>query len=31
MLNEGLYEFKAEFGGGGVAYEQYELDLTAGR
>jgi hypothetical protein len=31
VLNEGLYEFKAEFGGGGVAYEQYELDLTAGR
>ena len=31
VLNEGLYEFKAQFGGGGVSYEQYELDLTAGR
>jgi hypothetical protein len=29
VLNEGLYEFKAEFGGGGVAYERYELDLSA--
>ncbi len=27
-LNEGLYQFKTEFGGGGVAYEQYEIDLT---
>jgi hypothetical protein len=29
VLNEGLYEFKAQFGGGGVAYETYDLDLTA--
>ena len=29
MLNEGLYRFKCEFGAGGVAYETYELDLTA--
>jgi hypothetical protein len=28
-LNEGLYQFKTEFGGGGVAYETYELDLRA--
>jgi hypothetical protein len=28
VLNEGLYQFKAEFGGGGVAYEYYELDLS---
>jgi lipid II:glycine glycyltransferase (peptidoglycan interpeptide bridge formation enzyme) len=27
-LNEGLYEFKAQFGGGGVAYEAYDLELT---
>jgi len=27
QLNEGLYRFKAEFGGGGVAYEFYELPL----
>jgi hypothetical protein len=26
-LNEGLYRFKSEFGGGGVAYEFYELAL----
>ena len=26
-LNEGLYQFKCEFGGGGVAYEAYELNL----
>jgi hypothetical protein len=26
-LNEGLYRFKSEFGGGGVAHEFYELDL----
>jgi hypothetical protein len=26
-LNEGLYQFKSEFGGGGVAYEAYELNL----
>lgn len=28
VLNDGLYEFKAQFGGGGVAYEHYELDLS---
>jgi hypothetical protein len=28
-LNEGLYQFKSEFGGGGVAYETYELDLRS--
>ena len=28
VLNEGLYRFKSEFGGGGVAYEHYELDLS---
>jgi lipid II:glycine glycyltransferase (peptidoglycan interpeptide bridge formation enzyme) len=27
VLNEGLYRFKAEFGGGGVAHEFFELDL----
>jgi hypothetical protein len=27
VLNDGLYTFKCEFGGGGVAYEHYELDL----
>jgi hypothetical protein len=27
VLNDGLYRFKSEFGGGGVAYEHYELDL----
>jgi hypothetical protein len=27
VLNDGLYDFKAQFGGGGVAYEFYELDL----
>jgi hypothetical protein len=26
-LNAGLYQFKSEFGGGGVAYESYELGL----
>lgn len=26
-LNAGLYQFKSEFGGGGVAYESYELAL----
>jgi hypothetical protein len=31
VLNQGLYEFKAQFGGGGVAYEHYELDLTTAR
>ena len=25
-LNEGLYRFKTEFGGGGVTYNQYEID-----
>jgi hypothetical protein len=28
VLNDGLYDFKAQFGGGGVAYEGYELDLS---
>jgi hypothetical protein len=27
VLNEGLYRFKTEFGGGGAAYDQYELCL----
>lgn len=27
-LNDGLYQFKTEFGGGGVAYESYEVDLA---
>ena len=27
FLNDGLYKFKTEFGGGGVAYESYELIL----
>jgi hypothetical protein len=27
FLNEGLYQFKSEFGGGGIAYERYELIL----
>jgi hypothetical protein len=27
-LNSSLYDFKLSFGGGGVAYEQYELDLA---
>lgn len=27
ILNDGLYRFKAEFGGTGVAYEQYQLEL----
>jgi len=31
VLNDGLYRFKSEFGGGGVAYEQYRLDLRAPR
>jgi hypothetical protein len=29
VLNEGLYEFKSQFGGGGVAYEHYELELSS--
>lgn len=28
VLNDGLYRFKSEFGGGGVAHEYYELSLT---
>ena len=28
-LNLGLYQFKSEFGGGGVAYECYELKLNS--
>ena len=27
VLNDGLYRFKSEFGGGGVAHEYYELEL----
>jgi hypothetical protein len=27
VLNDGLYRFKSEFGGGGVAYEFYELEF----
>lgn len=29
LLNEGLFRYKAEFGGGGVAHEFYELGLGA--
>lgn len=29
-LNDGLYRFKSEFGGGGVAHEFYELNLISG-
>jgi hypothetical protein len=29
VLNDGLYGFKSQFGGGGVAYEHYELDVSA--
>jgi lipid II:glycine glycyltransferase (peptidoglycan interpeptide bridge formation enzyme) len=29
-LNEGLYEFKSEFGGGGVVHEFYELQIRGG-
>jgi hypothetical protein len=29
VLNEGLHDFKSEFGGGGVAYEHYELAFSA--
>ncbi|MGO9910016.1 MAG: GNAT family N-acetyltransferase [Acidimicrobiales bacterium] len=28
VLNSSLYDFKVSFGGGGVVYEQYELDLV---
>jgi len=28
VLNEGLYRYKTEFGGGGVAYDQYDIDCT---
>jgi hypothetical protein len=28
LLNGGLYAFKTEFGGGGVAYETYDLNLV---
>ncbi len=28
ILNDDLYRFKSEFGGGGVVYEHYEIDLT---
>lgn len=30
VLNEGLYRFKSEFGGGGVVHDFYELDLMKG-
>jgi GNAT superfamily N-acetyltransferase len=29
ILNEGLYQFKSEFGAGGVAHEFYELNLRS--
>jgi hypothetical protein len=29
-LNEGLYEFKSNFGGGGIVHEFYQLDLIEG-
>lgn len=29
VLNVGLYKFKSEFGGGGVAHEFYELDISS--
>ena len=28
VLNDGLYRYKSEFGGGGVVHEFYELTLT---
>jgi hypothetical protein len=28
VLNDGLYRYKSEFGGGGVVHEHYELSLT---
>jgi hypothetical protein len=31
LLNESLYRFKTEFGGGGVAHEFYDLDLSSQR
>jgi lipid II:glycine glycyltransferase (peptidoglycan interpeptide bridge formation enzyme) len=30
LLNDGLYRFKSEFGGGGTVHEFYELKLDAG-
>lgn len=30
VLNDGLYRFKTEFGGGGVAYEHYDWELRHG-
>lgn len=27
LLNEGLYRFKASFGGGGIVHDHYEIDL----
>jgi hypothetical protein len=30
LLNPGLYRFKTEFGGGGVIYEHFELNMQAG-
>lgn len=29
-LNDGLYKFKCEFGGGGIVHEFYELDFSSG-
>ncbi len=30
LLNEGLYQYKHEYGGGGVAHEFYDIDLLGG-
>lgn len=30
VLNDGLYRFKSEFGGGGVVHEQYEVPVGSG-
>ena len=30
VLNEGLYRFKSEFGGGGAVHEYFEIDLMEG-
>lgn len=31
FLNDGLYRFKTEFGGGGMVHEFFQLDLTGGK
>jgi CelD/BcsL family acetyltransferase involved in cellulose biosynthesis len=31
VLNESLYQYKLEYGGGGVVHEFYDLDLTGAR